>query len=75
MEDSAQAEAAIRGILPPPFSYAAILFYLQINTGWNIPIWNFDNLSIAIFIHPYFLLRMICSLINVGAGGAAILGM
>lgn len=50
-------------------------FYLQINTEWNIPIWNFDKMSIAIFIHPYFLLRMICSLINVGAGGAAILGM
>ena len=31
---------------------------------WNIPIWNFDNLSIAIFIHPYFLWRAIYSLIN-----------
>ena len=30
-------------------------FYLQINTNWNIPIWNFDNLSIAIFILHWFL--------------------
>jgi hypothetical protein len=31
------------------------IFYLQINTEWNIPIWNFDNLSIAIFILHWFL--------------------
>ena len=46
------------------FLYPYILFYLQINTRWNIPIWNFDNLSIAIFLRPILFFHPICSLIQ-----------
>jgi hypothetical protein len=28
------------------FLFLHILFYLQINTDWNIPCWNFDKMSI-----------------------------
>ena len=43
-------------MLPPPFSYVDILFYLQINTEWNIPGWNFDKMSIAILYRMGFCL-------------------